>query len=299
MAPSGSPTAERISRSKRGRRLSEAMRCETAFRLIVSECLEEVAINHAATSAGDPIALHHMRVALTRLRATIAFYSTMVADAEWTRLKFELKWLNGYLGPTRDLDVAIEDSRGTSGARAYQAARAASHQQLQRALESDRYRQWFEAMWDWVGSGPWSVRQDRHSALRRASPVSVFHARRLARWHEKLARRSRGLQGMGKNKRHRLRLASKRLRYAIEFSDGALPAEDFSQWRNVVKHLRKGQQILGELNDDEIRRLLATSLGESPKRAATPHQEQAKLHDRKRKGRLLRRAAAIYRKIAG
>jgi CHAD domain-containing protein len=275
------------------------MRCETAFRLIVSECLEEVAINHQATCAGDPIALHHMRVALTRLRAAIAFYSAMVADSEWTRLKFELKWLNGYLGQTRDLDVAIETSRGTSDARAFKAARVASHQQLQRALESDRFRQWFEAMWDWVGSGPWSARQDRRSARRRALPVSVFHAHRLARWHDKLTRRSRGLRGMGKHKRHRLRLASKRLRYAIEFSDGALPAEDFSRWRDIVKHLRKGQQILGELNDAEIRRLLEASLEDPQKRAATRDQEQLKLLDRKRKGRLLRRAAIIYRKIAG
>src|SRR5882757_6743092 len=140
MAPSGNP--ERISRPRRGRRLNEAMRCETAFRLIVSECLEEVATNHEATCAGDPAALHHMRIALTRLRTAIAFFSPMVADAEWTRLKSELKWLNGYLGATRDLDVAIETLQrvGAGGVRAFRTARDESQRRMKRALASDRYR---------------------------------------------------------------------------------------------------------------------------------------------------------------
>ncbi len=58
MTSAASPDRERIVRPKRPRHLSEAMRCETAFRLIVSECLEEVATNHEALSSGDPVALH-------------------------------------------------------------------------------------------------------------------------------------------------------------------------------------------------------------------------------------------------
>jgi CHAD domain-containing protein len=102
---------------------------------------------------------------------------------------------------------------------------------------------------------------------------------------------------MGKRKRHRLRIASKRLRYAIEFSEGALPRDDFSQWRTTMKHLRKGQQILGELNDAEIRRSLTISLERSQESVSARDLENLKLRDRK-KARLLRRAATIYRKIA-
>ena len=298
MAPSGNPAEERLSRPRRGRRLNEAMQCEAAFRLIVSECLEEVATNHKATCAGDPAALHHMRVALTRLRAAIAFFSSMVADAEWTRLKSELKWLNGYLGETRDLDVTIEASRGASGQQSLKTARVESQRRLKRALRSARYRQWCAAMSDWIESGPWSTSQERRAARRRAFPASTFHARRLARWHDKLAKRSRGLQGMGKNKRHRLRLATKRLRYAIEFSQGALPRDDLPKWRTIMRHLRKGQQILGDLNDAEIRRSLSASLERAPQRAAASDGSRLDLLDRKKKGRLLRRAAIVYRKIA-
>lgn len=279
------------------------MRCETAFRLIASECLEEVATNHEALSCSDPAALHQTRIALTRLKAAIAFYDPMVADTEWTRLKSELKWLSAHLGATRDLDVAIENSKGLPEERMLRTARTDVFEALTEALQSDRYWQWFDGMWDWVGSGPWTTRQDRRAAQRRAAPVSVFHARRLARWHGKLCQKSRGLQGMGKNKRHRVRLASKRLRYAIEFSEGGLPPDEYASWRIVLKHLRKGQQLLGELNDDEVRRELFESadglaLRASERKANERKAKHQPVHDRKRKSRLLRRAAAVYRKIA-
>ncbi|WP_245321711.1 CHAD domain-containing protein [Bradyrhizobium sp. LTSPM299] len=299
MTLSASPAQERAVRPKRPRHLSQAMRCETAFRLILSECLEDVATNHEAVCAGDPTALHRTRIALTRLKAAIAFYGRMVADTEWTRLKSELKWLSTYLGATRDLDVAIENSKGQPEERAFRDARAGAFDRLREALNSERYWQWFDAMWDWVGSGPWTAKQDRRAAQRRAVPVSVFHARRLARWHEKLTRKSRGLQGMGKTKRHNVRLASKRLRYAIEFSDGGLPAEDYTVWRDILKHLRKGQQILGELNDAEVRREFADGADDQQQMTVKRQAKHEKIRDRKRKSQLLRRAAAVYRKITG
>ncbi|WP_407165797.1 CHAD domain-containing protein [Bradyrhizobium sp. ORS 111] len=296
MTLSANPAKGRAVRSKRPRLLSPAMRCETAFRLILSECLEQVATNHEAVRAGDPAALHHTRVALTRLKAAIAFYGRMVADPEWSRLKSELKWLSGYLGATRDLDVAIENSKGQPEERVFEAARVEAFERLKDALGSERYTQWFEAMWDWVGSGPWTARQDR-AAQRRAILVSEFHARRLARWHKQLVQKSRGLQGMGKNKRHRVRLAGKRLRYAIEFSEGGLPEDEYAAWKVVLKHLRKGQQVLGELNDAEVRRALIESVDDPEWRSGKAAHK--KLDERKRKSRLLRRAAAIYRKISG
>jgi CHAD domain-containing protein len=277
------------------------MTCETAFRGIASGCLGDLAACHRATSAGVPAALHQMRIALTRLRTAIAFFSPMVADAEWTRLKSELKWLNGYLGPTRDLDVAIEtlQREGAGSVHAFRTARGESQRRMKRALASDRYRRWFKAMTAWVQDGPWSAETDPRSARRRAMPISAYHARKLARWLDKLTSKSHGLQGMGKRKLHRLRLASKRLRYAIEFSEGALPEADFARWRSVVKQLRKGQRILGEFNDTKIRWSLIADLERSTGKSPTPDREQLKQLDRKKAARLLRRAAIVYRKTAG
>ena len=297
MPPTASPAKQRISRPWRFGR-NGGMRCDTAFRLVAGGCLKEVATHHKALRAGDATALHQTRIALTRLRAAISFYSPMVADSKWPRLKAELKWLSGYLGATRDLDVAIENCRRTAEKQMFRAARIESQRRLNRALGSARYRRWLNDLSDWIGSGPWSAIEDPRAIQERESPISKYHARQLRRWHRKLVKKSRGLQGMGKDKLHRLRLAGKRLRYAIEFSEGALTKEDFSQWRATVKQLRLGQQILGELNDAETRRSLAIGLEGSSERASARDLDDVKPLDRKRKSRLLRRAATVYRKLA-
>ena len=48
-----------------------------------------------------------MRVALTRLRTAISFFSPMVADSQRKQISAELKWLRAELGAVRYLDVAI------------------------------------------------------------------------------------------------------------------------------------------------------------------------------------------------
>jgi len=84
------------------------MRCDTAFRIVARRHFEGLGANREATCKGDPMALHRMRVALTRLRTSILFFSPMVDDAITDRIRDELKWLNSQLGTVRDLDVAIE-----------------------------------------------------------------------------------------------------------------------------------------------------------------------------------------------
>jgi CHAD domain-containing protein len=272
------------------------MPCATVFRLVASACLEDVKAHHRGARNGDPDAVHQTRVALTRLRAAIAFFEPMVEDSEWARLKSELKWLNGYLGATRDLDVAIENAPRE---RLFRTARVERQRQLRRALTSDRYRRLFKEIVTWVDRGPWSDMSDRRLVRLRASPASAYHARRLAGWQEKLLDKSSGLQGLSSRKQHRVRLASKRLRYAIEFSEDMLPKDDLTRWRAIVKQLRKAQQILGELHDAEAARALAAELQQRARTSRTSHQrEPLELLDRKEKRRLLRRATVAYRNIA-
>jgi CHAD domain-containing protein len=272
------------------------MPCATVFRLVASACLDDVKAHHRGARNGDPVAVHQTRVALTRLRAAIAFFAPMVEDSEWPRLKSELKWLNGYLGATRDLDVAIENAPRE---RLFRTARAESQRQLRRALTSDRYRLWFKHIVDWANHGPWCEMSARRLVRLRASPACEYHARRLAGWHEKLVKKSGGLQGMGKRKQHRVRLASKRLRYAIEFSEDVLTRDDFAPWRAIGKQLRKAQQILGELHDAEAARALAAELQQRARPGPAGRQRKPlELLDHKERSRLLRRAAVAYRKIA-
>ncbi|WP_028165686.1 CHAD domain-containing protein [Bradyrhizobium elkanii] len=272
------------------------MPCATVFHLVGSACLQDVKAHHRGARNGDTVAVHQTRVALTRFRAAIAFFEPMVQDSEWPRLKSELKWLNGYLGATRDLDVAIGNAPRE---RLFRTARAESQRQLRRALASDRYRRWFKDMVDWVNHGPWSHMSEHRLVRLRASRASEYHARRLAGWHEKLVKKSRGLQEIGGRKQHRVRLASKRLRYAIEFSEDVLAKKNFAPWRAIVKQLRKAQQILGELHDAEAARALVAGLQQRVGTRPAGHQRKPlELLDKKEKQRLLRRAAVAYRRIA-
>lgn len=276
------------------------MACDTAFRVIARRYLADLTANHEATSRGDPVALHQMRIALTHLRSAILFFSPMVADTTQVRIRIELKWLNAHLGAMRDLDVAIErlkaiDKRrpqAPSHYRAWTAKRADIHRHLVRALRSARYQRLVKSTSDWIEHGPWSVRKGKQAARRRAAPVGTYGVRKLTRWQRKLLKRSRKLLKMDAEKRHRLRLLNKKLCCTVESFADLLAAREFSGQRTALKYLRKAQKSLGQLNDDARGRSLAAAL----EREGVPAFTQFLSHKRER--RLMRTAATAYRKLA-
>lgn len=256
--------------------------------------------NQQATSRGDPVALHQMRIALTHLRTAILFFSPMVADGTQARLRVELKWLNAHLGVIRDLDVAIErlkaiDKRRPQASphyRVWAAKRAGLHRQLARALGSARYQRLVKSTSDWIEHGLWSTRKGKEAARRRAAPVAAYGVRKLTRWQKKLLKRSRKLSKMDAEKRHRLRLLNKKLYYSIEAFADLFAARKFSGQQTSLKYLRKAQRSLGQLNDDAVGHSIAAALereGDRPPLQFLSH---------KRERRLIRTAAAAYRKLA-
>lgn len=276
------------------------MACDTAFRVIARRYLADLTANHEATSRGDPVALHQMRIALTHLRTAILFFSPMVADTTQVRIRIELKWLNAHLGAIRDLDVAIERLKAIDKRRpqapphylAWTAKRADIHRHLVRALRSARYQRLVKSTADWIEHGPWSVRKGKQAARRRAAPVAAYSVRKLTRWQRKLLKRSRKLPKMDAEKRHRLRLLNKKLCYTIESFADLLTAREFSGQQTALKYLHKAQKSLGQLNDDARGHSLAAAL----EREGVPASTQFLSHKRER--RLMRTAAAAYRTLA-
>ena len=279
--------------------LNPAMACDTAFRVIAGHYLIGLTANHEATCDGNPDALHQMRVALTHLRTAVLFFSPMVADDARTTIRHELKWLNGQLGAVRDIDVAIErltkvnealrQAMPDHGSWNEKAARA--HQRLAGVLRSVRYRRLVKNTSDWIENGRWSIEGGKH-AKRRAVLVTEYSVGKLARWQKKLLKESRKLEKMGSEKRHSLRLLNKKLTYSTDFFADLFSDKKFSNLQAGLKHLRKAQRSLGQLNDDANARAVAAEL-----KADGAH---APLHflKPKRKKHLLRSAAASYRKLA-
>ena len=239
-----------------------------------------------------------MRIALTRLRTAIAFFSPMVAGPQRTRLRDELKWLNAHLGAVRDLDVAIEwlkaidKRRPQADHRSWSRERAASQQHLTRVLRSARYRRLVKSISRWIERGSWSTKKGRQAAKERACPVSEYSARKLTRWREKLIKRSHELRDLGIKKRHRVRLLNKKLSYAIESLADLVSHGEISRQQAMLKVLRKAQKSLGQLNDDARCRSLAATLGEGGLQESQPFLSP------KRERRLIRTAAAAYERLA-
>jgi CHAD domain-containing protein len=297
-APQSHSPAERT-RPHPAPRLDAAMACDTAFRVIARRGLKDLTANHAATCEGGAGALHHMRIALTRLRTAISFFSPMVAGPQRTRIRDELKWLNAHLGVVRDLDVAIERLRKinkqrqqAADDRSWQRERAASQRHLARVLRSTRYQRLVKSLSTWVEKGSWSTRAGKRAAMQRACPIAEYSAHKLARWQEKLIRKSHKLQDFGIKKRHRLRLLNKKLNYAIGSVADLIPNDETPKHRAMVKYLRKAQKALGQLNDDARGRSLAPTVGRGGIRASQPFLSP------KREQRLLRSAATAYKKLA-
>ena len=246
------------------------MTCDTAFRVVARRHLGDLTANHDATCKGDPAALHQMRVALTRLRTVILFFSPMVADSQRTPIRDGLKWLNAHLGAVRDLDVAIErlgaDKR----------PKAALYRRSWRGKRADIH----------------SLRRGTQAAKERATPVAEYGVEKLARWQERLLKKSGKLLKMDAEKRHRLRLLNKKLSYSIEALEDLRSDKGFSGLQAGLKHLRKAQRALGQLNDDERGRALSATLkrdgAHAPWRFIGP----------KREKHLLQTAATAYRKLA-
>ncbi len=294
-APRAKPAAR-----QRHPRLNPVMACDTAFRLVARQFLADLTANHDATCQGSATALHQMRIALTRLRAAISFFAPMIDDPKRTQISAELKWLHRHLGVVRDIDVAIEYLKASdkqappasTDYRSWNSRRAESHRHLARALRSAKYRRLIESISGWVESGPWSTREGRQAVQRRAAPIAAYGARKLARWQEKLLRKSRKLQEMDVKKRHRLRLLNKKVCYSIEFLEDLHSDKRFSKQPAALKYLRKVQKSLGRLNDDANRRSLAAALEKDGVQASLPF-----LGSRHEK-RLIQAAAEAYRKLA-
>ena len=270
------------------------MSCEAAFRTAATHYLQQLTAELPGTCAGDANALHAMRVAMTRLKTTIALFSPMVDGDEQLRLGAELKWLNAHLGIVRDLDVALErlakirDKTGASN-RPWKQERAACHRHLTRALRSPRYRRLIADLAVWIENGDWSRKRAKKTAELRAQPAAEYCSDTLKAWLAKLLNKSRKLKEFGARKRHRVRLANKRLSYAIESAVELTPSGETPA---TLKLLRKAQKSLGQLNDDARFRALAAALGED----RLDGNDLAL--DAKQKKRLLRKATSAYEELA-
>ena len=254
--------------------------------------------HHKGACAGDAEAVHQIRVAITRLRAAVAFFAPIAIDAEWLRLKKEIAWLNVSLGAARDSDVVVDYARRKRYRAWAQRAigghldrrQADDRRRLVRCLRSARFQRLIAAMGGWIKHGPWLTRWMQRKS---AEPLEVYGVRELNRWRERLIRKGRNLETLSASRRHRLRIKAKRFRYMLEALTQTVPVV---RGRGELHHLQRPakrlQRTLGDLRDLSRFASLAVVPAEDGKRS--------KRHPpgyRGRREKLLNGAIEAYRSL--
>jgi len=220
------------------------------------DCVASIKAHHTGACVGDAEAVHQIRVAITRLRAAVAFFAPIVVDAKWLRLKQEIAWLNGSLGAARDSDVAVEYARRKRyrawGQRMIGAqldeSQTRDHRRLVRCLRSVRTQRLIAALAGWIRQGPWLARYKRR---KHAEALQPYCARELNRWHERLVRKGRHLKTLDASRRHRLRIKAKRFRYMLEALTEIVVLRGRDEFHHLHRPAKRLQRALGDMRDLE------------------------------------------------
>jgi triphosphatase len=236
-----------------------------AFTALVVNCMAQMRANEAGLlSRRNPEFLHQFRVGLRRLRSAFRLYRPALAPDQYQTLTDEMSWLSGELGATRDWDVFLAETIAPL-ARCEPAARGLAALQrrcvtqrrhhARTALEaaaSSRYTSLKREIENLVGS-PIAAHDDAAGRLL-ALPVTAFAALRIAKREKSVHRLAANLDTADAARRHRLRIAAKKLRYAVEFCHSLFERKAA---RRYAAALAEMQDALGKLNDcATARRLL-------------------------------------------
>jgi CHAD domain-containing protein len=239
--------------------LASAMSVNEAFRAVVAANLAHLLANERGLLAGaNPEYLHQMRVALRRLRSALDVFSPPLPESVTRPAGRELKWLASRLGPARDWDVFISETlpavevefRAHGGLIAF-GARCRSLRQragarARRAVRSARYRQLTLRLSVWLASEGWLARLNKTVRAALQGPVGNHAREVLEARYRRVRKRGRGLEELSPAELHRLRIAIKRFRYAVDFFSGLY---EQSLVRESLKRLSLLQDTLGAMND--------------------------------------------------
>jgi CHAD domain-containing protein len=263
------------------------MTCEAALCAIARSCAANLKHHAPAAARGDADAVHHLRLALTRLRTAIRFFAPAIDDPAWTSVLLHASWLGRQSGPARDVDVALERQRRKGAAqertKRWRQERDRLYAQLRRSLRSSRYRRFIDSLSKRSNLPPDNP-GDQSSA-------DGFSTQRLERWRRKLLKRARKLDRLSEQKRHRLRLRAKRFRYALEWSLPLL-TEGRALKREEIRQAKAIQDALGPLNDCFTHQAQARALN------IDPLPSMVRLGREKAQTRRLKSAGRAFEKLA-
>ena len=113
----------------------------------------------------------------------------------------------------------------------------------------------------WIETGEWVSLDDPLQRVEGELPIAQFATTALEQRWKKVLRRGRKLRSLDPARRHRLRIAVKKIRYASEFFVGVFPGRKATRRREAfLNRLKPVQDCLGELNDITVHQHLTADL---------------------------------------
>ncbi len=242
----------------------------TALALVLGRLIATVEANRAGTVADwDTEFLHDLRVAVRRARTVLRNLPGVADEDDLHWWRSELRWLQEVTGPTRDLDVHLDDvgnyrrwvPDSLSGAldplgELLTERRQAAFDQMVDALGSQRYRDLVDELGDWLeqvrvrgpGAGPEA-----------GEPVGAMVGRRIRKVHRRIVDQGARIDDHSPGEAfHDLRKRGKELRYLLEVFG---PCYDADAVRSTVKQLKALQDVLGRHQDRAVQLDALVGLG--------------------------------------
>jgi CHAD domain-containing protein len=221
---------------------------------------------------GDAEAIHQMRVAVRRLRAVLSAFGPVLPAEPRRWASAALRWFADMLGEPRNLDVFADHllrparaalptaSEFERLALAAERRRRSVQATVVKTVLSTHYTETVLALMRWFDGYEWCLADS--AALQ--EPIAVLAPLLLDRCLRQTEKRAGNFAKQSAKKRHRLRIALKKLRYAAELFAGLYEPDAARQFIQRLKRLQDG---LGDANDVRVARDIVASLAPTGKRS--------------------------------
>ncbi len=242
---------------------------EAALQKIGRSCLAHLLRNEAAALSAQPEGVHQMRVAVRRIRSAVSSLKEVLPAEDRHWVAEELDWLGGALGPARNLDVFasellqaahadLQDEPGWDDlAAVLDRLRRAAYDRVGVEILSERYPATMLRLLRWFEAGGWRGHAQSEATALLSCPISGIAPRVFDRRRRRVRRLGKGFDRLTPRERHKLRIATKKLRYTNELFGSLFDEDDL---RKFVGRLKRLQDDLGYANDVRVAHDFVTEL---------------------------------------
>ena len=228
----------------------------TAFATLCTAALAQIAANAPGVARGDAAEyLHQLRVGLRRLLSAMRIFSPLLRRKRAKAVGRGLRDAMQVFGAARDWDVFLvtltRAGAGEALARSAVRQHASVTMKARSLARSAAFQKTHDRVRRWLDHGPW------RSSAPADERVLDYTRGALDRAYRRLHKHAHGIDWRNPQRRHRVRIALKRLRYGCDFFAGCFPARSVGPF---LRQLGALQNTLGDLNDIAVAHTLLAEL---------------------------------------